>query len=305
MAQNQFQKWLKTYLNRRILVVFLLGFSSGLPLALIGGTLQAWFKTSGASIVAIGFLTLITQPYSYKFLWSPLLDKFTPSHMIDRRRSWMLSMQVGIIAMIIAMAFFAPENTVSIFNRDIPVLAVLGFILAIFSATQDIAIDAYRVEVLKHDERGLGSALSIEGFRLAMIVSGGFSLILAHNVGWQQTYLIMAGIMLVGVLATAIAPSVTESKEAKNRSLFAIIKESFGDFLKRDKAILILLLVVSYKLSDAFSHALSTAFLLDLDFNLTQFGLFLQKITHLSMLLMKLQLHCNLLWGLTEWRLQL
>src|SRR5690349_14429063 len=100
ICSSKFSHWLKTYLNRRMLVIFLLGFSSGLPLALAGGTLQAWFKTSGASIVLIGFMTLIGQPYSYKFLWAPILDKFSPTSVLDKRRSWMLGMQVLIICII-------------------------------------------------------------------------------------------------------------------------------------------------------------------------------------------------------------
>lgn len=270
---NSVSKWFKTYLNRKILVVFLLGFSSGLPLALVSGTLQAWFKTSGASIVAIGFMTLITQPYSYKFLWAPLLDRYAMPNFLDRRRSWILLMQLGIVGMVVLMASFSPESTITMFSWDVPVLLLLGLLLSICSATQDIAIDAYRIEILKHDERGLGSALGIEGYRLAMIASGGFALVLADKLGWHQTYLIMAALMIVGIIATAIAPSVKESGQAKSSDLFAVIIDSFKDFLLRKKAWWILLLIVLYKLSDAFSHALSTAFLLDLQFSLSEVGM--------------------------------
>jgi PAT family beta-lactamase induction signal transducer AmpG len=272
MAKNKFSHWMQSYLNKRILVVFLLGFSSGLPLALVGGTLQAWFKTSGASIVAIGFMTLVTQPYSYKFLWAPVLDKFALTSMVDRRRGWIMGMQISIIAMIILMAFFSPGMTVKVHTLDVPILLLLGFLLSTFSATQDIAIDAYKIEVLKHDERGLGAALATEGYRIAMIASGGLALILADNIGWQKTYLIMAALMLIGIIATVIAPAVEYTGNAKNQSLTSMIIEAFKDFLLRKKAWLILLLILTYKLSDAFSHALSTAFLLDLSFNLSEVG---------------------------------
>ena len=273
MKKNKFVHWIKTYLTRKMLVIFLLGFSSGLPIALVGGTLQAWFKTSGASIVALGFMTLITQPYAYKFLWAPILDKYTVPKFLDRRRSWVFLMQIGIIGTIILMTLFSPDITVQVFKWNMPVLLILGIFLSTFSATQDIAIDAYRTEILKHDERGLGSALAIEGYRAAMIVSGGFALVMADKFGWQVTYLIMAALMMVGVIAVAIAPEVESTAVSKKTNLFALIVESFKDFLLRKRAWLILLLIVLYKLSDAFSHALSTAFLLDLQFSLSEVGM--------------------------------
>jgi PAT family beta-lactamase induction signal transducer AmpG len=265
--------WAKTYLNRRMLVVFMLGFSSGLPLSLSGGTLQAWFKTSGASIILIGFISLIGQPYSYKFLWAPLLDKFAPNALLDRRRSWMLFTQLLMIGVIVVMTLYKPDATFKMFSLDIPVLLLLGLALSCCSATQDIAIDAYRVELLKHDERGLGSALAIEGYRLAMIVSGGFALILADKYGWQTTYLIMAAFMGVGVIATLFGPKVANPLIESKTSLTTLIVSSFKDFLLRDKAWLILLLIVLYKLGDSFSHALSSTFLLDLDFTLKEVGM--------------------------------
>ncbi len=269
---NTITKWLKTYLNRRMLVVFMLGFSSGLPIALVSGTLQAWFKTTGASIILIGFMTLIGQPYSYKFIWAPLLDKFAPTSLLDRRRGWMLCMQLLIIGMIVVMASFEPTKTIDILQYKVPVLLLLGLLLSVFSATQDIAIDAYRVEVLPQDERGLGSALGIEGYRLAMVASGGFALVLADRIGWQHTYLCMAGLMFVGLLATLLAPPVYAAKQ-QNDSLLHLVKTSFMDFLTRRRAWLILLLIVLYKLGDAFSHALSSTFLLDLGFTLTEVGM--------------------------------
>lgn len=270
---NTFRKYINPYLNRRILAVFLLGFSSGLPIALVGGTLQAWFKTSGTGIVVIGFMTLITQPYSYKFLWAPLLDKYTLRDFLDRRRSWILLMQLSIIGVIITMAYFTPQASVKLFKLDVPILFLLGLFLSTFSATQDIAIDAYKVEILKHDERGLGSALSIEGYRLAMIASGGFALILADNIGWQNTYLFMAALMVIGLFATTFIAPATENIPTKNLPLWSVVTTSFKDLLLRKHAWLILLLIILYKLGDAFSHALSTAFLLDLNFTLSEAGM--------------------------------
>lgn len=270
---SKITQWFKAYLNKRMLVIFMLGFSSGLPLALAGGTLQAWFKTSGASIVLIGFMTLIGQPYSYKFLWAPILDRFVPTTMLDKRRSWMLCTQLIITGLIVVMALFNPAASIKLLSFELPVLLLLGLLLSFSSATQDIAIDAYRVEILKHDERGLGSALAIEGYRLAMIASGGFALVIAGKYGWQATYLFMAGLMSIGILATLLAPGVASAQIDQKQGLYSIVLTSFKEFLTRDKAILILLLVIIYKLGDSFSHALSSTFLLDLDFTLQEVGM--------------------------------
>lgn len=265
--------WLTIYCNKRMLAIFLLGFSSGLPLALVGSTLQAWFKTSGASIILIGYISLIGQPYSYKYLWAPLLDKYAPTALLDKRRGWMMLMQILIIAAIVGMAIINPQATMPIFKWNMPVLLLLGLLLSTCSATQDIAIDAYRVEILKHDERGLGAALTTEGYRLAMIASGGFALVLADKIGWQSTYLCMAGLMLIGIVATLIAPPLTENLERSKESLSTLITTAFKDFLLRKKALLILLFIIIYKLGDVFSHALSTPFLLDLQFTLAEVGM--------------------------------
>jgi len=273
MAHRATKAWLSKYLNRRMLVIFMLGFSSSLPLALVGGTLQAWFKTSGASMLLIGFTTLIGQPYSYKYLWAPFLDKYAPTSLLDRRRSWMLFMQVLIIGVIISMSLFRPDATFHLYQWNIPILMLLGLLLSTCSATQDIAIDAYRIEILKHDERGLGSALGVEGYRLAMVTSGGFALVLADKWGWQTTYLCMAALMLLGILATILAPPVQHTKEKITDSLWTLILTAFKDFLLRKKAWLILLLIILYKIGDAFSHALSSTFLLDLQFSLTEVGM--------------------------------
>lgn len=250
-----------------MLLIFLLGFSSGLPCSIVGGLFSAWFKTSGLSIVSIGFLGLIAQPYVYKFLWAPLLDRFEPPFFkwLDHRRAWILISQLCIILIILSMMFLDPKNHAVL-------IGFLGLLLAFGSATQDIVIDAYRINILEPDERGLGAALAVEGYRVSMIVAGSFGLILADYFGWPITYLVMAGFMLVGVLAViTIAPTVAIVKPT-NLNWHQIIWEPLGNFLKKDKAILILLLISMYKIGDVCSHALTTPFLLDLNFSLTAVG---------------------------------
>ena len=258
---------LKQYLSRRMLVIFMLGFSSGLPLALVGSLLQAWFRVSGIDIVAVGFLSLVGQPYVYKFLWAPLLDRFRSPifGFLDRRRGWILTSQVLIILTIILMASLQPKSNPWL-------IGFLGMVLAVISATQDIAVDAYKVEILPVKERGLGAALAIEGYRLAMIVGGGLGFVLAEYVGWQSTYIIMALLMLIGMVGVWLGEPSAVWQTTSNSNLSQEMFRSLKNFLSKDQAVWLLALIVLYKLGDAMSHSLSSAFLLDLGFSLTAIG---------------------------------
>ena len=251
------------YFNTRLLVLLLLGFSSGLPLALVGNTLQAWFKHSGVDIVTIGFLSLVGQPYSYKFIWAPVMDRF---HLpwLGRRRGWILCTQLLIMLTTVILALQDPL-------KHPLVIACVALALAFFSASQDIAIDAYRAEVLSSDERGLGAALSVEGYRLGMLISSGGALILADKIGWQQTYLLMASLVSVGIIAVYFARE-PKAPVIIPQSFSALIKASFADFFRRPHALAFLAVIILYKLGDAFSGSLSTVFLLDLGFSLTAVG---------------------------------
>lgn len=257
------------YFSKRILSIFLLGFSSGLPLALVSSLLAAWFKTSGLSIVSIGCLSLIGQPYTYKFLWAPLLDRFNSpfGKVLDHRRGWILSAQLLILLMIIIMSLLDPKDNALL-------LGLSGLLLAFSSATQDIVIDAYRVNLLAPDERGLGTALAIEGYRLAMIVSGSFGLILADYLGWRVTYVIMACLMLVGILTVFfLAPALPDKRKGVvDFNLKHIIWQPLGNFLTKERAIWLLVFMAVYKIGDVCSQALVTPFLIELQFSLTAVG---------------------------------
>ena len=177
-------QWMRYLFQKKMLLILLLGFVSGLPLGLTGTTLQAWYAVDGVSITTIGFLSLVGQPYVYKFLWSPVLDKYQLPF-LGLRRGWMLVTQICLIGVLIVMAFSEPSTQ--------PYhLALLAVCLAFFSATQDIAIDAYRTELLTPEERGLGTSMAVTGYRISMLVSGSLTLILAQYVGFSSTYLIMA-----------------------------------------------------------------------------------------------------------------
>ena len=245
--------YLQLFTNRRVTAVLLLGFASGLPLALTGSTLQAWFTVSGVDIVTIGFLGLVGQPYVYKFLWAPLMDRFVPP-LMGRRRGWILVTQLALLLTILLMSGQNPA-------QEPLLIGLIALTVAFLSASQDIAIDAYRADVLRPEERGLGAAMSVGGYRIAMLVSGGLALILADQIGWQETYLIMAGLMGVGMLATWIGPE-PERPAAVPPSMVAAVVEPLREFLSRRGALALLLLIILYKLGDAFAGTLSTAFLI-------------------------------------------
>ncbi|MBD2779504.1 muropeptide MFS transporter AmpG [Xenorhabdus szentirmaii] len=246
-------------------VLLLLGFSSGLPLALTAGTLQAWMNTENIDIKTIGFFTLVGQAYVFKFFWAPTMDSYAPPY-LGRRRGWILITQLLLIVSILAMSFLQP-------SQHLWWLAALAVAVAFFSASQDIIFDAYKTDLLRQEERGTGAAVSVTGYRLAMLVSGGLALWMADHIGWQKVYWIMAGFMLLCVHATLIAKE-PKIASAPPKTLRQAVIEPFSDFFSRNNAWLILLLIIFYKLSDAFALSLSTTFLLNgVGFSLSEVGM--------------------------------
>lgn len=242
------------YASRRVAPLLVLGFASGLPLALTSGTLQAWATVDGISLQEIGFLTLVGTAYTLKFLWAPLIDRFVPP-LLGRRRGWMLVTQLLLAVAIMVMGTMSPSAAL------LP-LALLAVFVAFLSATQDIAFDAYCTDVLHKDERGAGAAIKVMGYRLAMIVSGGLALILADRwLGWGNTYVLMGGLMMLCSVATLLAPEPEHPARAP-RTLAEAVVEPLREFFTRRGALAVLLLIVLYKLGDAFAGALSTTFLI-------------------------------------------
>ena len=186
-----------------LLVVAVLGFASGLPLALTGQALQAWLSTEGVDIATIGFLSLVGLPYTFKFLWAPLMDRFELWPALGRRRGWLVLTQLGLAATLWALAATPPKGALQAF-------ALLAVLVAFVSASQDVVIDAYRTDLLAPAQRGLGASLNVLGYRLAMILSGGVALIwtdAAQGSGWSwpQVYRLMAGIMAGAALLSVVA----------------------------------------------------------------------------------------------------
>lgn len=241
-----------------------LGFSSGLPLALTGSTLQAWFTQSGVSLFTIGALSLIGMPYVWKFLWSPVLDRFIPPF-LGRRRGWVCLAQISLCLTLFILAEFSPTVMPGL-------VGFLALLIAFFSASQDIAVDAYRTDLLLSTERGLGTATFVFAYRVAMLVSGGLALVLAENIGWKLTYELMALLIAATTVATFFAPEPVLS--TMPTSFKSAIVEPFIDFLKKDHIILILLFIVLYKLGDALGLSLMSNFLLkEMNFSLTEVGI--------------------------------
>lgn len=245
---------LRIFTQRNAAVLLLLGFASGLPLALTSGTLQAWMTVEGVDLKTIGFFSLVGQAYVFKFLWSPLMDRYTPPF-LGRRRGWLLLTQLLLIGGIALMGCMEPA-------RHLTILAALAVLIAFCSASQDIVFDAWKTDILSPEERGSGAAITVLGYRLAMLVSGGLALWLADRyLGWQATYWLMALMMLPGLIATLLAREPGDTI-ARPHTLEEAVIAPLRDFFNRDNAWLMLSLIVLYKLGDAFAASLTTTFLI-------------------------------------------
>ena len=252
--------------NRRMLICIFTGFASGLPLYFLINLLPAWLRTEGVDLKAIGLFALIQLPYTWKFIWSPLMDRF--SLPLGRRRGWMLVTQVGLIASLAGFAAFQPQ-------QDIWSIAVLAVAVAFFSASQDIVLDAYRREILPDAELGLGNSIHINAYRLASLIPGSLSLILADHLPWPTVFWITALFMLPGLLMT-LTVSEPMLQGAAPRTLREAVVEPFREFIDRagwQHALLILGFIFLYKLGDSMATALATPFYLDTGFTKSDIGL--------------------------------
>jgi PAT family beta-lactamase induction signal transducer AmpG len=258
---DRLRRYTEVFRSRRIASVLLLGFASGLPLALTSGTLQAWLTVEGVDIKTIGIFTLVGQAYVFKFLWAPLMDRYAPGLsafglVLGRRRGWLALAQLALATGIAALGSLSPAHALG-------ALAGLAVVVAFCSASQDIVFDAWRTDLLRPAERGAGAAVVTLGYRLAMVVSGGLALWLADRwLGWHGMYWLMAGLML-GALAVTLwlAPEPPVS-QALPRSLDEAVLGPLREFFSRRGAVALLLLIVLYKIGDAFAIALTSTFLI-------------------------------------------
>lgn len=260
-----FPAFLVPLLTRRMLICVFTGFSSGLPLYLLLNLLPAWLRSEGVDLKTIGFFALIQFPYTWKFLWSPFLDRYALP--LGRRRGWMLLTQIGLLLAIGLLGGLSPR-------AELTPVVVLTVALAFLSATQDIALDAYRRELLREDELGLGNSVHVNAYRVAGLVPGSLSLILADHLPWAPVFWITAAFMIPGMLM-AILVSEPAVKGAP-KTLRQAVVEPFHEFIDRQGwrgALYVLGFIFLYKLGDSLCTALATPFYLDMGYSKSDIGL--------------------------------
>ena len=254
---------LRAAFSGRMLIALLMGFSSGLPLLLTGSVLQAWLKDGGIDLTRIGLFALVGLPYTLKFLWSPLFDRYALP--LGRRRGWMALMQLSVAGALLLLSMTQPAAD------HLWLVMLAGLLVTFFAASQDIVIDAYRRESMAESELGLGSALYVNGYRLGMLLAGGGGLILADWMSFEAMYRLMAVIMAACVTVTLLAPE-PPLPEGRPRNLREAVVLPFRDYFSRDGAWLILAFILLYKLGDTMASAMTTPFYLDLGYSKTEIG---------------------------------
>ena len=259
--------WRAALFNRRMLICIFTGFSSGLPLYILLSLLPAWLRSEHVDLRAIGLFALVQFPYNWKFLWSPFVDRYAlPA--LGRRRGWMLAAQIALLAALPAFGALDPAF-------DLTAIALVAFVVAFLSATQDIVLDAYRREILSEAELGLGNSIHVNAYRIAGLVPGSLSLVLADHLPWSSVFTITALFMLPGIAMTCLVSEPVAAR-ALPHTLRAAVMEPFREFIARSgwrAAACALAFMVLYKLGDSMATALATPFYLDMGFTKTEIGL--------------------------------
>ena len=273
-TEDRERSWLYLYSDRRMLLLAFLGFSSGLPLLLIASTLSLWLKDAQVSLTAIGLFAWVLFPYKIKFLWAPIVDRVRLPFFGPRcglRRSWLWFTQLGLIGSLFALSMIDPRE-------DLYFTALYSIIIAVFSATQDIVIDGYRVEILSPEEQGAGAAVAVFGYRIGMIISGAGALYVAEFYGWAIAYQVMAVSLSLGVIATFFAHESKEIKPTQHRqateSIFHFLKRQaidgfihpISEVFKRRGALLFLFFIMLYRVGDALANKMVPPFLVEAGF---------------------------------------
>jgi MFS transporter, PAT family, beta-lactamase induction signal transducer AmpG len=266
----------RAFLNKRMLICVFIGFTSGLPLFTLVYLVQAWLRTEGVNLKEIGLFALIQFPYTWKFIWAPLMDRYVPrlpGWRPGRRRGWMLVTQLLVAVAIGALGFISPKD-------QIWTVAALTALVAFFGASQDISIDAYRRELLADTEQGLGNAVFVNAYKIAALIPGSLGLILADHLPWSTVFLVTAAFMLPGMVLTLVVKE-PEIHGTPPKNLRDAIIQPFREFIARDgwrTAVLILGFIFLYKLGDTMATTLSTSFFLDIGFNKTQIGVIAKTV---------------------------
>lgn len=271
---NPWRRSIADYTDRRVMLILPLGFASGLPLLLTFSTLSAWFATAGVSRAAIGAFALVGTPYAFKFLWSPLIDRLPPPIPLGRRRGWGIAIQLALIAATLALGSCNPKV-------DLALMGTLALLVAFLSASQDVVIDAYRVEILTPEQQGPGAAMIQTGYRIAMLVSGAGALIVAARYGWFAAYATMAALLGVGMLVFIFGPEPTAPPAAAPHTdtkgwdalrdwLATAVTGPFADFMRRPRWPAIVLFIIGYKLGEAMAGVMAMPLYISLGYSLNE-----------------------------------
>lgn len=266
-VDNNSESYISAIFNRKMLICVFTGFASGLPFFVLLQLLPAWLQTEGVNIKTIGAFALTQIPYICKFLWSPIIDNYA-FYQLGRRRSWMIISQIVLLILIALMGLFSPQ-------LNIALIAAISFAIALFSATQDIVIDAYRRELLTDTELGLGNSIHIYAYRFAGLVPGTLSLILSEYLPWSSVFFITALFMLPAVITTLIVNEAPHNHHHP-KTLKALFFDPLTDFLQRNglkNCLLILAFIFLYKLGDGMATSLTTSFYLQMGYSKLNIGL--------------------------------
>jgi PAT family beta-lactamase induction signal transducer AmpG len=260
------RRWQDILLNRKMVICIFLGFTSGMPLYVLFQLVPAWLHSHEVDLATIGLFALVSLPYTWKFAWSPLMDRYKPPF-LGRRRGWALSTQIGLLFSIAALGRFDP-------SVSLQAIVVTVFVISLFSASQDIVIDAYRRELLADDELGTGTSFFVNAYRLSSLVPGSLALILSDHLPWSVVYWVTAGFMGIGIATTLIIKEVSDDALAPGTLRDAVV-DPFVEFFSRGgikAALAILAFMLLYKLGDNMATALATPFYLDMGFSRTEIG---------------------------------
>lgn len=255
--------FIEVLFSRRMLVSLVMGFASGLPLLLTISVLQAWMKDEGLDLSVIGLMALVGLPYTLKFLWAPLFDRFTLPF-LGRRRGWLLIAQITLVVSIAGLGLTNPSNNPWL-------VAIAAFLVTFFSASQDIVIDAYRREDLADEELGLGSSIYVNGYRVAMLLASGGGLILADYTSFKIVYFTMAACMSVGIVTTLLTPE-PEVSAGTPKNLKEAVIDPFKEYFSRTGALWILAFILFYKIGDTMASTMTIPFYMDIGFSKTEIG---------------------------------
>lgn len=272
-GRTNWRRTLAAYTEPRVLQVLALGFSSGLPLLLTYSTLSAWLSTVGVRRAAIGAFALVGTPYAFKFVWAPLMDRVPPPLPLGRRRSWGITIQILLIVAILFLGSSDPKH-------NLPMMAALALVVAFLSASQDIVIDAWRVESTNGDQQAPGAAMVQAGYRVGMLVSGAGSLLIANYAGWFAAYATMAALVGAGLVVFLLVPepkvptetsrAVESGWDAVRHALSRAVISPFRDFMQRPLWPVILVAIFWYKLGEAMAGVMSTPLYISLRFSLPE-----------------------------------